>query len=118
MPKPPAWFDITARDAEASRAFYTGLFGWDIKIDESMNYGLVSPAAGRIPGGIGQAGEGYPHPAGIVTYFTVDDLDESLRAARKLGSFEAVPAWEIPGFGRMAVVLDPDGNRVGLWQQD
>jgi predicted enzyme related to lactoylglutathione lyase len=114
MTQSPAWFDITAQDAARSRRFYAELFGWDIRVDESMDYGLV----GATPtGGIGQARDGYAHPPGVVVYFTVDDVEAALEKAERLGGMQAVAPWEIPGLGKMAVFQDPDGNRIGLWQQ-
>jgi uncharacterized protein len=114
MTQSPAWFDITAQDAARSRRFYAELFGWDIRVDESMDYGLV----GATPtGGIGQTRDGYPHPPGVVVYFTVDDVEAALEKAERLGGTRAVAPWEIPGLGKMAVFQDPDGNRIGLWQQ-
>jgi uncharacterized protein len=115
--QPPAWIDITARDAARSRAFYSEVFGWEIRVDEQIGYGLVTPDDARLPGGIGQAGEGYPHPPGIVTYLAVDDVAAALERAARLGANVAVPPWELPGYGRMAVIEDPDGNRVGLWER-
>ncbi|QHC23270.1 VOC family protein [Streptomyces sp. GS7] len=116
MSQPPAWFDITATDAARSRAFYGELFGWEIKVDESMNYGLTVTAEG-VPGGIGQATGDNPHVAGLVMYFPVADLEAAIERAEGLGGICVVPPWEIPGLGKMAVFHDPDGNRVGLWQR-
>lgn len=113
--QPPAWFDISAHDAEQSRMFYGELFGWKINVDESMDYGLTQTSRG-ILGGIGQAGKENPHPAGVVMYFPVDDVEAALERAERLGGKRAVPPWAIPGLGKMAVFHDPDGNRVGLWQ--
>lgn len=115
--RPPAWFDITARDATKSREFYGELFGWEITVEESMNYGIVEAAPERLPGGIGQAAEANPHPAGVVMYFAVNDLEAALERAQRLGGELAVAPWELLGLGRMAVFHDPDGNRVGLWQR-
>ncbi|WP_433012758.1 VOC family protein [Kribbella sp. CA-294648] len=112
--KHPAWIDITAHDATASRAFYTQLFGWRLQVIEALNYALIDPDDNTLPGGIGQQDE--THPAGVVTYFSVPDVDASLAHAEQLGGKTAVPPWEVPGLGRMAVFLDPDGNRIGLWQ--
>jgi predicted enzyme related to lactoylglutathione lyase len=108
--------DITAKDAGSSRAFYRDLLGWEIQVEESMNDGLVHPGPERLPGGIGQASAHGPHPPGVVVYFNVDDLDEVVERAERLGATILVPAWELLGLGRMAVVSDPDGNRIGLWQ--
>lgn len=51
MSKPPAWIDIPANDAEASRAFYRHLLGWEIHVDvdESISYGLVQPGPEGYP---------------------------------------------------------------------
>lgn len=113
----PAWIDITASDAERSRDFYRDLLDWEIDVDESVNYGLVRPTSERLPGGIGQTSDESPHPRGVVVYFAVDDLDQALERAESLGAALLVPAWELPGLGKMAVVGDPDGNRIGLWQR-
>ncbi len=55
MSGPPAWIDITAEDAERSRAFYRDLLGWEIDVEEAMNYGLVQPTPEQLPGGIASA---------------------------------------------------------------
>lgn len=114
--QPPAWFDITAEDAARFRTFYGELFGWEINVDESRSYGIVEATPEQLPGGIGQAGKENPHPAGVVMYFAVNDLESALERAERLGGKRAVPPWEIPGLGKMAVFHDPEGNRVGLWQ--
>ncbi|MCI2420849.1 VOC family protein [Saccharopolyspora sp. K220] len=116
MTLPPVWFDITAEDAAQAREFYAALFGWEIDIDESMDYGLTRTADG-MPGGIGQAGPHSPHPPGVVLYFAVDDVAAAVDRAERLGGSCVVPIWEIPGLGEMAVVVDVDGNRIGLWQR-
>lgn len=116
MSTPPAWIDITSEQADRSRAFYRDLLGWEIHVDEAMNYGLVAPTTERLPGGIGQASTDSPHPPGIVVYFTVGDVDAVLEHAQRIGGSRMVSPWAIPGLGRMAVIGDPDGNRIGLWQ--
>lgn len=115
MPRPAAWIDIQANDAVKSRQFYGSLFGWEINVVPETNYGVIIPGPERLPGGIGQAGPPAPHPVGVVTYFTVDDVEQALAHAQQLGGRVAVEPWTIPGLGIMAVFFDPDGNRVGLW---
>jgi predicted enzyme related to lactoylglutathione lyase len=82
--------DITVSD---TRAFYTELFGWRLRLVKQEDQG-----------------------AGITTYFSVPDVELMLVRAEALGATVATPPWTVPGLGRMAVILDPDGNRVGLWQ--
>lgn len=116
MTHAPSWFDITATDAAASRRFYGELFGWNIQVDETMDYGIVAANPDTPTGGIGQAGAGSRFGVGLVIYFPVDDVDASLELAEKLGGTRVVNPWEIPGLGRMAVFADLDGNNVGLMQ--
>ncbi|TDX08676.1 VOC family protein [Kribbella sp. VKM Ac-2566] len=112
--KHAAWIDITAKDAPASRAFYAELFGWRLQLVEDLDYALVEPGPGTLPGGIGSADE--TRSPGVTTYFSVADVDLTLIRADALGAKVATPPWTVPGLGRMAVILDPEGNRVGLWQ--
>jgi uncharacterized protein len=112
--KHPAWVDITATDAEASRLFYAQLFGWRLQVLEALDYALIDPDAGTLPGGIGRSDA--TRPAGITTYFSVDDVEATLARAVALGATVATPPWTVPGLGTMAVVLDPEGNRIGLWK--
>ena len=46
----------------------------------------------------------------------VDNLETYLSRAEELGGTRVMPPMELPGdFGTIAVIADPDGNRVGLW---
>jgi predicted enzyme related to lactoylglutathione lyase len=114
MTSPAAWLDITAVDAPASRAFYAELFGWRIDVVEELDYGLVRTDA-PLAGGIGQAAAANPHPAGVVTYVPVDDVAAAVTRAVDAGGALLVAPWELPGMGTMAVIGDPDGNRIGVW---
>jgi predicted enzyme related to lactoylglutathione lyase len=107
----PAWIDITAKNAEASRTFYAQLFGWRLGLVEALDYALIEPGPGTLPGGIGQADDTH-----ITTYFSVDDVEATIARAEQLGAKVATPPWSVPGLGTMAVLLDPDGNRLGVWQ--
>lgn len=114
--KPGLWFDVTAKDAKRSREFYARIFGWQFNVIEGLNYALTE-TADSVPGGIGQAGDHTPHPPGVVAYFPVEDLDATLAAVAGCQAECLVQPWELPGYGRMAVVADPDGNRIGLWER-
>lgn len=112
----PAWIDITSEDAERSRAFYRDLLGWEIQVEESMNYGLVQPTPDPLARRHRPSERRRPYPPGVVVYFTVADIDTALERAEHLGGTPLVPPWQIPGLGKMAVLGDPDGNCIGLWQ--
>jgi len=47
-------------------------------------------------------------------YFNVEDVDASVAKAEELGAKSAVPAMDVPGVGRMAMVGDPQGAMFWL----
>lgn len=107
------WHDLLSPDVEASRAFYSALFDWQI-LDESRA-GAPYPtiwAAGRKSGGILAAGTS--DQARWLSYIKVDDVDASARrVAVAGGAVEQGPA-DVDSLGRLAVCRDPHGAEFGL----
>ena len=108
----PCWVDIWQDDLRAAAAFYTGLFGWEAHI--GAEYTMFTHR------GLEVAGAGEPTPAGATpawtTYVWVDDADAAAARARAAGgSLVAEPFDSLDG-GRMAIVADPAGAVLGIWQ--
>jgi hypothetical protein len=53
-----------------------------------------------------------------VNYVKVEAIEESLKKAEGLGAKIVVPKKPVPGAGWFAVLLDPQGNRLGLWEEN
>jgi predicted enzyme related to lactoylglutathione lyase len=118
MGKPVTWFEIIAKDAAKSQAFYAELFGWKIDASNPMKYGVIDTGTSDgIKGGIGQAMPQMP-VKGLTFYVQVDDVDSYLKKAEKLGGKTAMPKFDVPmpDGPTIAVLTDPDGNTVGLLQ--
>ena len=117
MGRPIAFFEVVSDDAERAQQFYGSLFDWSVSADPAMGgYALVDTGAGddAIGGGIGPS-QG-PGDSGTKIYVKVDDLQATLDRAEQLGGRAVVPPADLPeGWGRFAVLADPDGNQVGLW---
>jgi predicted enzyme related to lactoylglutathione lyase len=117
MGAPVAYFEIISADPERLQRFYADLFDWKVDVDPAMaGYGMVDTGNGdgAVSGGIGPASD--DDGPGVRVYLRVDDLDAYLAKADKLGGTTIVPPMDLPGgYGRIALFLDPDGNRVGLW---
>ena len=117
MGQPVAYFEVTSPEPERAQRFYAELFDWVVKPDPEMGgYALVDTGAGdgAVPGGIGAATSA--DDRGTKVYVRVDDLDAYLARATELGGTALVPPMDLPGgYGRIAVLADPDGNPVGLW---
>src|SRR5260370_17842742 len=115
MGAPVAFFDITSPDPARIGDFYWKLVAVTVA-PEQDDYRMVDTGKGEgsVFGGIGQAQES--SPAGITVYVRVADLGETLAQAEKLGGATVVPPTDLPGgYGRFAVLADPDGNAFGLW---
>ncbi len=117
MSKPVAFFEIVSTEHERAQRFYADLFDWTVSADPELGgYALVDTGAGEdaVGGGIGPS-QG-PGDTGVRIYVRVDDLDAHLARAEELGGRPLVQPTDLPGgYGRFAMVTDPDGNPVGLW---
>jgi predicted enzyme related to lactoylglutathione lyase len=115
----PSWVDHTSPDPEGAARFYGELFGWEAKnvmpVDAPQRY-LIASQRGRSVAGIGSAPPDSPAPPSWTTYVAVDDADEIAgRVARAGGSVLADP-FDVFDAGRLAVLADPGGAVVGIWQ--
>ncbi|MDF0515621.1 VOC family protein [Agromyces sp. H3Y2-19a] len=113
MARPVVHWEIGARDAAVLRLFYAELFDWEITGD--ADYGLVSPTAGGIGGGILQTQGGVPPY--VTIYVAVDDLEGALERAAALGGRTVMAPMPIPGVGAFAMFADPEGNAIGLMKE-
>ena len=113
------WEDGRSTDPEASRAFYTAVFGftYDTFPGAPGGYGTFHQPGGGDPlGGLGgqfDAPEGTP--SHWLVYFAVADLDEALQMVRD-GDGHVVDGPDDSQFGRMATVEDPWGAGFALIQ--
>lgn len=118
MGRPLAWFEIVSPDAARARDFYTTLFDWKAEQPEYLDgYTLIDTGSepATVGGGIGAARSG-GMPPGVLVYFRVDDLADTLVHAHALGGSTLLEPMTLQGdAGSIAVLADPDGNAVGLW---
>jgi predicted enzyme related to lactoylglutathione lyase len=115
MGNPTMWFEVAARDREAMKGFYSGLFDWRLNDMEAMPYTGIDTGGEGIPGGIGQAPDG--NDGHVTFYVEVDDVATSLAKAESLGASAVMGPMEIPS-GEIALFADPEGNVVGLMRMD
>lgn len=113
MPDAVIHFEVSCANTGRAKEFYSQLFGWEMNDLPDVNYTMViaDPSEG-INGGIRE--EADPARRGILIYVEVDDLQESLDRAIGLGATVVQPSREIPGVVTLAVLTDPEGNRIGL----
>jgi uncharacterized protein len=112
----PSFFSLGVEDADRGRAFYGGLFGWQMEPGPS-GAGFAVTTAG-VPGGI-HGGDAQASP---YLFFRVDDLAAALERVRELGgTVEETDADDGDGdavarFGRFKLCRDDQGSWFGLHQ--
>lgn len=113
----PCWTDLTSTDPDGARAFYGQLFGWDLRVGPPEAHGYtVAVKDGRSVTAINGMSAPDGMPSTWVTYLATDDLDATFAAARAAGASEIAAPFDVTTQGRMALVIDPTGALVGLWQ--
>jgi predicted enzyme related to lactoylglutathione lyase len=112
----PCWVDYASSDLEASREFYTTLFGWtaDVAPPEYGGY-ITFRSNGHPVGGMGSAMEGMPSNT-WTTYLLVEDAAATEKAAVDAGAKVYAPTMTVGEQGDMSIVADPGGAAIGLWQ--
>src|SRR5436309_784021 len=115
-PGTPMWVDLGSPDVDASISFYRDLFGWSASepVEGGGGYRFFEQD-GKMVAGIGPLmQEGQP-PAWL-SFVAVADADETVATARDAGAAIHVEPMDVMDVGRMAVLADPTGAALGLWQ--
>jgi predicted enzyme related to lactoylglutathione lyase len=105
----PCWVDTWRADADATAAFYTQLLGWEAARGEYSMFRL----RGRDVAGLGERADA---PPAWTTYVWVDDADATAAKATAAGGRLALEPFDSLDGGRIAIVEDPAGAAIGIWQ--
>ncbi|MCC2318640.1 VOC family protein [Cellulomonas chengniuliangii] len=106
--------DIPVEDLGRATAFYSGLFGWDIQEAPGFEGYPMWQAPNKISGGgLAPRSEGFTAPRSTVE---VDSIDDVLGQVVALGGEVRAPKAEIDATSWWAVIVDPDGNEIGLYE--
>ena len=113
----PCWADLWTSDVEGARRFYCELFGWEAQ-EPSPDYGgyfMFTRQGAPVAGAIGDMGERRADDT-WKPFLATDDLDRTLRVAGGHGATVHAPAMAIEDLGTQAVIADPSGVVIGIWQ--
>lgn len=107
------WYELLTTDVDAARQFYGTVIGWTAEggpvPDQaywqwSMNGTLIGGLMALPPGALENGAQ-----PGWLAYLNVADVDARIAAIVQDGGALHMPAWDIPGVGRAALVGDPQG---------
>jgi hypothetical protein len=111
----PCWFELFTSDLDRALAFYGDLFGWDATSAEEfggyVSFGLHGE---RVAGAMANHSDGVPDAWTV--YLKVDDVEAAAARAVEAGGQVVVDPMPVGDLGHMAVVVDPTGAGVGMWQ--
>jgi predicted enzyme related to lactoylglutathione lyase len=117
MANPFVHVELSTSDVAKAKSFYGSLFDWkleDVDIPGGPAYTTIG-VGGTGPGG-GMMKHPVPGaPSTWLAYVLVDDIDAAIKKARALGAKIARDKTEVPGFGWLAIIVDPTGAELGLW---
>ena len=117
------WTDLGSGDQEPPRPSTSKLFGWtyqDFPMDESgeLTYSMavkdVHTCAGIYTQAPDQMEAGIPPHWDV--HIAVDNVDEVAGRVGSCGGSALVPPFDVFDFGRTAIISDPSGGAVFLWQ--
>src|SRR5262245_29129206 len=121
-PGTPSWVDLATPDLAASEEFYGTLFGWAFDAQDTgdpANPYVLATQGGKAVAGVmnltPEMREGGMPPVWS-TYVTVRDVDASVAKATELGGAVMREPMDVMDAGRMAVLADPTGAVICLWQ--
>lgn len=109
------WDELSTSDLAKSKDFYGEVFGWGWGGSDEYAEAQVG---GRTIGGVMPRRPEIPAevPDHWLVYFGTDDVDRDAAKATELGGSVAGGPMDIPGTGRFAVVVDPQGAAFALFQ--
>lgn len=112
----PSWADLQSPDLEKSRVFYSALLGWDVPPGppEAGGYSIAT-LRGKNVAGVGPQMNPAAPPSWM-TYVNVDDADATVAKVTANGGQVLAGPMDVMEAGRLAVVADPAGAALGIWQ--
>jgi predicted enzyme related to lactoylglutathione lyase len=110
------WNELNTRNIERAKKFYADTLGWsyeDMTSDEEV-YWLIKVDGEDIGGMFDISDPFYSDlPESWLSYIEVDDVDARVAKAMRAGAKILKPAFDVPGVGRIAILLEPGGATIG-----
>jgi len=113
------WNELATRKTDVAGAFYTNLFGWKtqpITGANNMAYTMFQNGETGIGGMFEIKPEMGPMPSHWLPYLMVENVDASFAKAGTLGAKPIMPPTDIPNMGRFAILHDPQGAGIAIYQ--
>ena len=111
------WNELMARDVEGAKKFYATTLGWSfdgMPTPDGGTYWVAKMGEEWVGGMFDISGPDYTGvPEGWMSYIAVDNVDARVKKALAAGAKLMKPAFDVPGVGRIAVLMEPGGAGIG-----
>src|SRR5439155_17743547 len=109
-----SYLEIPAVDTRQSAAFYEKVFGWNLRHRDTDDPRFDDATGDLI--GRWVTGRAISREPGVLPYFYVDRIDDAVSRVVAHGGEVVQPPYA-EGNLWVAVLRDPAGNVIGLWQE-
>lgn len=107
--------EIPVSDLAAGTRFYGSVFGWRIEEAPGFEgYPMWQAPNGISGGALTSREDGFAQPRSVVE---VDSIDDTLAVVESHGGRVVAPKAPISETSSWALVADPDGNVLGLYEE-
>jgi predicted enzyme related to lactoylglutathione lyase len=116
VPNSFCWNELGTTDTEQAGNFYSKVFGWTKESfsGSPIEYTMFKNGDRGAGGMYKITPEMGPVPPHWLVYIAVDDCDAKVQRATELGGSVMKPADDIPGIGRFAILVDPQGAAFAI----
>jgi predicted enzyme related to lactoylglutathione lyase len=112
LPGKFVWFELVSKEPKKAQAFYSEVLGWTVQAFPMGDQTYEMIFAGDTMIGGYAAPKSASQPSHWISYLSVDNVDETVKAAAANGGKVIDAPYEIPGVGRTARITDPQGAEI------
>lgn len=113
------WNELATSNVQAAKEFYGDVFGWEFFDHEmgEMTYTMIR-INGKDAAGIWSIPKDKEKeiPPHWMSYILVNDVEAMVEKVESHGGVVIKPAANAGDFGRFAIIRDPTGAHIALWQ--
>ena len=118
---PVVWFEIPTADLKRAIGFYEHVFDVTLEQHEmgplTMAWFPMKEGEMGAPGSLVQSEHYTPSAEGTLVYFSVADIETACSKATAQGGTVLQEKKSIGEFGFVGILLDTEGNRIGIHSQ-
>ncbi len=120
------WNELNTWDVEKAKAFYAGTLGWTYQTEKMPNdmdgekeYVLCLADGVPVAGIFALTSPDFDGAGDMwIPYFSVADVDAAAGEVVSAGGKLLRPVFDVPGTGRIAILLDNTGSCMGFMAQE